>query len=281
MCYNENASSIQKKGWIRMFKNRSIGLKLVCLVLLVVLGALSAGYLSPFASSADFHSTSIATLEEQKQTAMSLTATVTAASYAVSSLPNDTATPIAEQLADLTGPLLVIVCVIYLEKFLLTTTGFVSFSILVPLSCLLFGIHLFRPGEMLRSWAIKIMIFALLLFAMVPTGVTITNLVQETFEESINQTFATAEQFTEEVENVQKEDTNAFVQFFENIGEGVVKLFDMAKNVLSTLTDAIAVLLITTCAIPLLTLLFFIGMIRILFGLQIKLPMPRRRPRLH
>lgn len=264
-----------------MFKDRSIGLKLVCLVLFIVLAVLSAGYLSPYASSAAFHSASIATLEEQKQTAMSLTATVTAASYAVSSLPNDTATPIAEQLADLTGPLLVVVCVIYLEKFLLTTTGFVSFSILVPLSCLLFGVNLFRPGQALRGWAIKAMILALLLFAMVPAGVTITNLVQETFEESIDQTFATADRFTEEVENAQKEDSNAFVQFFESIGESVVKLFDMAKNVLSTLTDVIAVLLITTCAIPLLTLLFFVWMIRILLGLQIKLPMPRRHPRLH
>jgi len=266
-----------------MFKDRSIGLKLICLILLTVLAVLSMGYVSPYASSADFHSPSIATLEEQKQTAMSLTATVTAASYAVSSLPNDTATPIAEQLADLTGPLLVVVCVIYLEKFLLTTTGFVSFTILVPLACLLFGVNLFRPGEALRSWAVKVMIFALLLFAMVPTGVTITNLVQETFQESIDQTFATAERFSDEVENAQAEDSNAFMQFIEGIGESVVRLFDMAKNVLSTLTDAIAVLLITTCAIPLLTLVFFVWVIRILFGLQIKLPVPypRKHPRLH
>ena len=265
-----------------MFKDHSLGLKLVCLVLLVVLAALSAGYVSPYASSADFHSASIRTLEEQKQTAMSLTATVTAASYAVSSLPNDTATPIADQLADLTGPLLVIVCVIYLEKFLLTTTGFVSFSILVPLACALFGVNLFRPGEALRGWAIKVLIFALLLFAMVPAGVTVTNLVQETFQESIDQTFATAERFSDEVENAQKEDSNAFVQFIEGIGESVVKLFDMAKNVLSTLTDAIAVLLITTCAIPLITLFFFLWVIRILFGLKIKMPLPppRRHHRL-
>lgn len=261
-----------------MFKDRSLGIKLVCLILLAALAALSVGYVSPYASSAQFHSDSIATLEEQKQTAMSLTATVTAASYAVSSLPNDTATPIAEQLADLTGPLLVIVCVIYLEKFLLTTTGFVSFSILIPLSCLLFGINLFRPGETLRGWAIKVLIFAFLLFAMVPAGVTITNLVQETFQESINQTFATAEQFTDEVEVAQEQDANALVQFFEGIGQSVAKLFDMAKNVLSTLTDAIAVLLITTCAIPLLTLLFFIWVVRILFGLQIKLPAPKALP---
>ena len=262
-----------------MFKDRSLGLKLVCLVLLAVLAVFSIGYLSPYASSADFHSDSIATLEEQKQTAMSLTATVTAASYAVSSLPNDTATPIAEQLADLTGPLLVVVCVIYLEKFLLTTTGFVSFSLLVPLAGLLFGVDLFRPGETLRSWAIKVMIFALLLFAMVPAGVTITNLVQETFQESIDQTFTTAERFTDEVEDVQEQGSNAFVQFFESIGESVSRLFDMAKNVLSTLTDAIAVLLITTCAIPLLTLLFFLWMIRILFGLHIRFPVPKGLPR--
>ena len=79
-----------------MFKDRAFGLKMICLILLTVFAVFSVGYISPFVSSADFHSESIATLEAQKQNAMSLTATVTAASYAVSSLPNDTATPIAK-----------------------------------------------------------------------------------------------------------------------------------------------------------------------------------------
>ena len=257
-----------------MFKDHSFGRRLVCLVLLAAFAALSVGFISPYASSAEFHSASIATLEAQKKTAMSLTATVTAASYAVSSLPNDTATPIADELAELTGPLLVVVCVIYLEKFLLTTTGFVSFSILVPLACALFGVQLFRPGRALRLWAAKVLVFALLLFAMVPAGVTVTNLVQETFEESIEQTFVTAEKFSTEVESAQKEDSSAFLQFIEGIGDSVMRLFDMAKNVLSTLTDAIAVLLITTCAIPLLTLLFFLWIIRVLFGIHVPLSLP-------
>lgn len=261
-----------------MFKDKKLGTKLLCLILLIVLACLSYGFVSPYASSADFHAGSIATLEKQKQSAMSLTATVTAASYAVSAIPNDTATPIADELAELTGPLMVIVCVIYLEKFLLTTTGFVSFSILIPAACLLMGVDLFRPGDALRSFAVKLLLFALLLFAMVPASVAVTNRVQETFQESIDQTFSAANSFSQEVEKAQKNDSNAFLQFIEGIGDSVVKLFDMAKNVLSMLTDAIAVLLITTCAIPLLTLLFFAFLVRQLFGLDLRLPKPRALP---
>ncbi len=257
-----------------MFKHPSIGFRLVCVVLLLTVAALSFGYVSPIVSQPETHAESIRTLDEQKMTAMGLTATVTSTSFLVSALPDDTGSSIADELDDLSSILLLIVCVIYLEKFLLTTTGLVSFSVLIPLACALYGVSLFYRGHTLRVWATKVLLLALLLFFMVPTGVMLTNMVQDTFQESIDQSMAEVNRLSGEVSSAEQADTSAFKQFISNITDGVQQIFAAAKNMLSALTDAIAVLVITTCAIPLVTLLFFLWVIKLIFGCQLRVPLP-------
>ena len=61
----------------------------------------------------------------------------TAASAAITLLPGDAATPIAEKLADISGYFLLALCAIYLEKYLLTVTAYATFRLLVPAACLL------------------------------------------------------------------------------------------------------------------------------------------------
>lgn len=262
-----------------MFKDQSVGRKLIGFIILLLVASLSIGVISPYVSAPVNRSNALDTLDDQKLTAMGLTATITSAAFLVSAIPDDTGSSLADELDDLSTILMLIVCVIYLEKFLLTTTGLVSFSILIPVACALWGISLFRPERFLRSWAIKIVIFALLLFTMVPSGVILTNMVEDTFKESIDQSFSAVEKFSSEVEDPQAEDNkNALQQFFSGIGDSFTRVFDTAKNLLSALTDAVAVLVITTCAIPLITMFFFMWIIKIIFGYQIKLPPPRRLP---
>ena len=257
-----------------MFKDHALAPKLIVLTLLLLFAIISVTVISPYVSIPANRQVSLQTLDKQKMRATSLTAAVTGASFAVSALPDDTASGIADELADLSGVLMIIVCGIYLEKFLLTTTGFVSFSVLIPAACLLLGINLFRPSDLLHSWGIKLIALALLFFAIVPSGVALSNLVQDTFADSIDQAFIAAESFSNEVDQTEDE-SNLFAKVVEGISNGVAKLLDTAKNVLSIFTDAIAVLLITSCAIPLITLLAFVWVIRILFGIHLKLPDPR------
>lgn len=262
-----------------MSKESPVGVKLLWLITLLLIASLSIGVISPYVSVPANRRVSVETLDQQKLTAMGLTATVTSASFLVSTLPDDTGTSLADELDDLSGILMLIVCVIYLEKFLLTTTGFVSFSILIPLACAFGAASLSRHGKPLRSWAIKLMLFALLLFFMVPSGVTVTNLVEDTFQESIHQSMNAVDQLSGDVSNSQPdENKSAVMQFISGIGDSVTRMFDTAKNLLSALTDAIAVLVITTCAIPLVTVLFFIWIIKLLFGYQINLPPFRPLP---
>ena len=117
-----------------MFKDKFKSKNVVIAIALLIAAILSVTVVSKYATSEEVHSSSIAALDDKKVTAMELTAGVAATSTAISALPGDAATPIAEQVSELTGPLLIVVCAIYLEKFLLTTIGYVAFKFLIPFS---------------------------------------------------------------------------------------------------------------------------------------------------
>ena len=254
-------------------KEKFTSKNIAIVIVLVVAAILSVTVISKYATSVDVHANTLQTLDDKKVTAMELTAGVAATSTAISALPGDAATPIAEQVADLTSPLLLVLCAIYLEKFLLTTVGYISFQYLLPAACVLGIIYLFSDKETIKNLAIKLGIFAVAISIAIPASVKVTNLIEDTFEESISQTYDTAEEITGEAEKSnEEEDSNRFMNFLKGIGEEVTGLAESAKNALSVFIDAIAVLIITTCVIPILVILFFLWLIKMLFGITINLP---------
>ena len=116
--------------------------KCICAVILVVIGILSFTTVSQYASAPEHHKTTIASLDDKKETVLELTAATTATSALITLLPGDTATPIAEKMADLSTYLLVVLCAIFLEKYLVTITGYAAFRYLIPAACVLFLINL-------------------------------------------------------------------------------------------------------------------------------------------
>lgn len=251
------------------FTSKNIAITIV----LILVAILSITVISKYATSVDVHSDTLQTLDDKKVTAMELTAGVAATSTAISALPGDAATPIAEQVADLTSPLLLVLCAIYFEKFLLTTVGYISFQFLLPAACVLGIIYIFADKEAVKNLAVKLGIFAVAISIAIPVSVKVTNLIENTFEESISQTYDTAEEITGEAEkSAEEKDSNGFMNFLKGIGKEVTGLADSAKNALSVFIDAIAVLIITTCVIPILVIMFFLWLIKMLFGITINLP---------
>lgn len=85
-------------------------------VILIIVALVSIFVLSRFATSTEFHAKSIAALDEKRTTVMELTAASTAASAAITLIPGDAVTPIAEKLADLSSNFLLVICAIWLEN---------------------------------------------------------------------------------------------------------------------------------------------------------------------
>ena len=94
---------------------------------------------------------------------------------------------------------------IYLEKFLLTTFGFLAFGILIPMACVLFAIAVFlRRGTLtkvnLQRLGTKLTAFGLALALVVPASVWLTDNIDKTFDESIAASNAAAQQETKPIQ---------------------------------------------------------------------------------
>lgn len=265
-----------------MFKSRKTGNRIIALIVCILFAALSIGVASPYFSSPQTHIKTINKLDEKKMDATAMTTAITIASLGLTAIKDDIATPIAEELADLTGPLMLIIGILFAEKFLLTTTSYISFTYLIPIACAFWGINIFIPKVYLRDLAYKIFVFAIAIVLLVPASVKLTVMVEETFDETINASVGRAKSLAQEIVNADtNEDAGFFKKLIEGIGDSITFVLDTGANVLSLFIDGIAVMLITTCAIPLLTLLFFLWVVRILFGLKIKMPLPPPRGHHH
>ena len=254
-------------------ENSTISRKLIMIVVLLVVAILSATVVKTRATAIETHKETLEALDDKKATALKLTTAAAVTSTAITMIPGDAATPIAEQVSELTGPLLLVVCAIYLEKFLLTTMGYISFGIIIPLACVLAGISLFYKNVSLKSLAIKLLIFAIAIYSIIPASAKVMNLIEETFKDSIASTFDTVDGISKEAgEAVEEEDSSGLMDFLSGIGEQVTGYVENAKAAVGIFIDAIAILLITTCLTPVVVVLLFVCLIKALFGLTISFP---------
>lgn len=253
--------------------------KLVAVGVLLVVGLVSFFWLAKTTADPAFHAASIAALDEKKVTVMELTAATAAGSVAISAVPGDATTPIANQISELSGYLLIVVGAIMLEKLLLSLTCYAAFQFLIPIACVLGIVYLFAHIEWCRVLARKLALFGIVICLIVPASIQVTRIVDETFQ--IQQTVDDAEQAVE-----QPADTEEEGSWFSQIGEAITgtvsDAVDQAEAALSRFIDAVAALLITTCVIPIAVLLFFVWVTKLIFGIEMKVPsqaarmLPRR-----
>ena len=248
----------------------------IAVAALVVIALLSAFVLAGRLSDPTFHAASIAALDEKKVTVTELTAAVATGSVIISAVPGDATTPIANQVAELATYLLIVVGAILLEKFLLTMTFLVTFQYLIPIACVLTGIWLFTNRTVLVQLAVRLAVFGLIICLTVPASVQVSTLMEETFD--IQQTVDAVQQSVDEMEQADvgeetgDEDSGLFgwvSGIGESITSGVTSLKQKAEQMLSQFIDAVAVMIITNCVLPIAVLLFFLWVTKLVFGVQL------------
>ena len=271
-----------------MSLNKEEKVKIVKIVLILCFGLLSFFYLGKIFSDPSIYASLIEILDNKKANVMGLTASTSAASIAISALPNDLGTPIADQLANLSTYLLAILTVVYLEKYLLTIIGFVTFKVIIPIVCILYIVYILLPHNLsLRKVALKLLCFGLALFLLIPCSVTISNMIDATYESSINETIDNTQ---EEIEvnndsndSSSKDDLKWYEKIYNyfsetveevknNISTSTSETIDKVKNILSNFIEATAVMIVTSCIIPVLTVLVFIWLTKIILGIEINKP---------
>ena len=228
----------------------------------------------------------IEVLDHNRTTVLSLTAASAAASAAVSALPDDICSPIAQEISDFTTYFMLILSVIYLEKYLITILAAVACYLLIPLGCGALLIHCFFPRGMLQSMGAKLLILALALLLVIPTGVWVSDQINGIYSQSIEITVqsasAVSENLISEASDDSEENTSVIDEAKALLGDlsgsvaGVVEQF---KNLLNRFVEAVAVMIVTTCLIPLLVLACFLWVVKTLFNIQVILPTALPKPR--
>ena len=287
--------------------------KCITAAVLLLVAILSITVVGKYVSAPENHQKTIASLDEKKQTVMELTAASTVTSALITLLPGDTATPIAEKMADVSGYLLVVLCAIYLEKYLVTITGYVAFTYLIPIACGLWILNLVFENATVRKLAAKLAVFGIAISLVVPASVKISDLIGDTYQAQIDATIEDAKNTQNILENSDLvNDTSATetetgttgaatanTQEKNNSESGSASnIFDWAKDAISSAKDsvanvvenvtistedlvqkvenslnhfieAVAVMIITSCVIPMLVLLLFFWMVKIVLDVDL------------
>ena len=275
--------------------------KILFALIPIVIALLSFFVIARFTSSTEFNAKTIQSLDDKKTTVMELAAASTAASAAITLIPGDVGTPIANKLADLSSYFLIVLSAIYLEKYLVTITGYAAFKILVPIACVFFSGYLLWRKEILRVVAQKFLLFGLAVYLVIPASVKVADMIETTYASSIESTIETAKQTTDEIESEtgesgqvddkssneksqsdsdsdSKENAGGFFSgLFNKVQEGVSTATANVENVLNSFIEALAILLVTSCLIPILVLIFFVWLVKMLLGLNIDIPTSVRK----
>ena len=294
--------------------------KTVIAVILLIAAVLSCTVGGKIVSSADTYSDSIASIDKSIGDALKLTTAVTTTSVAISFLPGDVATPIADQFADFTDYLVFIVIILLAEKYLVTILGLVSFRILIPAACLLIIAGLLNEREGLKNAGKKLIIAGLSVCFLIPASTTVSDLIntvygsnfQETIEKvdilssnipseetqntekiasSKEETKAKKASASVQTDNEESTDESKIKHFFSNIGStvsgaastvssavsnAVGSVVSSAKDAIDYFTslvknfaESIAVMVVTSCIVPIAVLAAFVFILKLFLGIDI------------
>ena len=261
---------------IKQLLAKDITKKIICITLLLVLALLSIFVVSKYATSPESYKATIESIDEKKATVMGLTATAATASTVLAAIPGDVTTPIANQIMEISSYLLIVVCVLVLEKSLLTVMGYLSFNILIPIACGMLGLYTFIKKETIKILAIKFMVFALVIATIIPFSLKISDLIYDVNKTTIEQVSTMVDET--EVQEETNEEQSWLDKVLNKVKEGVSTAGEKAKQILNKFIDAIAIFIITYCAIPIIVVLLMIGLIKFLFGIAIPVPKPNKIP---
>ena len=236
--------------------------KILFALIPIVIALLSFFVIARFTSSTEFNAKTIQSLDDKKTTVMELAAASTAASAAITLIPGDVGTPIA---------------------------------------CVFFSGYLLWRKEILRVVAQKFLLFGLAVYLVISASVKVADMIETTYASSIESTIETAKQTTDEIESEtgesgqvddkssneksqsdsdsdSKENAGGFFSgLFNKVQEGVSTATANVENVLNNFIEALAILLVTSCLIPILVLIFFVWLVKMLLGLNIDIPTSVRK----
>lgn len=266
--------------------------KIIICCLTVIFSVISVWKISTADTGKIFAGT-MAELQEKETKVIELTGASAISSVAVAAVPGDATTPIANEIAGVSAKLLIVFCAIILEKYLVSATWILLFRFIVPVAGLFAIIYLFSKRKIFADLAVKLIVAGVAFVFVIPVSMKIGRSIENNHTDNFNNAVAVLEGYkTEDRQDKAQidEDTTSggniwsrAKEYFENITSFASQKADELKNSAGISADkiklsvvnmieAIAVLIVTCCVIPLADMFIMLWIIKTVFGLNFKLP---------
>ena len=254
----------EEKKTVQLTRNYKI-----LMIALVILAILSATLLGSIFSKEENFGGTYQSLDDKRNTVAEMMTASVAASAAITLIPGDAGTPIAEKLADLSGYMIFILSAIFLEKWLLTFMGLFAFRFVIPIALLLIVFAIWKSSPSIRVMGIKLIVFALVMFLAVPASVLITKQIDDSYNQAAQEQIDDA---NEESDKIQEDEG-----LIDSLTVSAKEELEKFENLLGGFVESIAKLIVTTCVVPIAVILFMLWVVKMLFGVSVKIPIPRKK----
>lgn len=259
-------------------KHAALAIKILSLLLAAALSFFVATTKLP---ESNFVKDSLESVEESSNTVMKFSAATLSASLAISALPDDFATPLADSLSDLNIYFIAILVVLFLEKILIRYGIRAAFAILIPLACGVGILFITTKKNILKGLAVRLCVLGLAVAFVVPCSTHITNIVASDLTAYVNDTIDETEDGIGKLNEAMEggtEDKTIFEKLSDLFQTAIQDISDLMlhyQNTIRRCMNSIAILILTNCLMPLFTFFVLKWILKELF--QIAVPMPPLR----
>ena len=221
---------------------------------------------------------SMESVEESSDTVMKLSAATLSTALAISALPDDFATPLAQSLSDMNIYFIAILVILFLEKILVRYGIQLAFAVLIPLACLAGVISVVTKKTFLKGFAARLCALALAVAFVVPCSTHITNVVAADMAVYVDSTIVETEDGADKLNEAMEggdETKTMFEKLSDLLQTAIRDMSDLLlhfQNTIRKCMNSIAILILTNCLMPLLTFVILKWILKETF--QIVIPMP-------
>lgn len=231
------------------------------------------------ANPATYRST-FAAIDAKISDVMTLSAACTLVSSGITALKDDFGTPIATQLAEYTDYLLVIMSILLTEKYLLTILAWVTCRLAIP-ACFVSSIpYLAEKWPALRGILLRVTALLVSLYLVIPISMGFAGMISRTFEISFDETVLAANQLFETEGGAQKADASIWEKMTDTVNSAadtITQLPGRAAELMNRFVQTIAIMIVTSCVIPMLSLVVVLRISKIITNGILPPPPPKHR----
>lgn len=220
----------------------------------------------------------VESLENSRNQIMEFSGATIATSLAITALPDDFGTPLADTLADMNTYFVFDFAVLFVEKLLVVEGIKLAFTYVIPAALLLYIFGLLLTKDGMKAFGKKLFIFGMAVVLVIPISTHFTEKICADYLVYVDETIAEANDGAEKVNEIMSTTEDEATIFdklsnaFKTAVSGMSDLLDYFKNVLKKFVNSIAIMLVTTFVLPLFVWMIFKWLLGELFTLNLFTP---------